>query len=319
MKDSFSRDINYMRISVTDRCNLRCKYCMPEEGIEKLGHDDILSFNSIKRIVEAATGLGITKYRITGGEPLVRKGIVNLVEDLAKIDGLQELAMTTNGIMLFKHAEALKEAGLDRVNISIDSLKHDKYKEITRGGNLDDVFEGIKVALKVGLTPVKLNVVVIKDFNDDEILDFAQLSISYPLDIRFIELMPIGSISKAQKSRYLSNDEIKKALTGLIPLEKQDGVADLYHFPNAKGRVGFISPMSHKFCSSCNKIRLTADGKIKPCLHTNQEIDLNQVLKTNDDELLMETIKAAIYDKTEKHHLNDGKRSVNRGMNQIGG
>lgn len=319
MKDMFCRDIRYMRISVTDRCNLRCTYCMPEEGIEKLAHSDILSFESIKRIVKAATGLGITKYRITGGEPLVRKDIGNLVEDLAKIDGVLDLAMTTNGIMLSKHAEALKKAGLDRVNISIDSLKHDKYKEITRGGNLDDVFAGINAALKAGLTPVKLNVVVIKGFNDDEILDFAQLSISHPLEIRFIELMPIGSVYSSQENSYLSNEKIKNIITGLIPLEKYNGVADLYHFPNAKGMIGFISPMSHQFCSSCDKIRLTADGKIKPCLHTNREIDLNQILKTNDDDLLKETIQNAIYHKVERHHLNDGKKPVNRGMNQIGG
>jgi len=196
MKDSFGREISYMRISVTDRCNMRCKYCMPEEGVDNLGHDKILSFENIQRIVKAAASLGITKYRITGGEPLARKGIVSLIEGLAKIEGVEELAMTTNGTMLAEHAEALKEAGLQRVNISVDSLKYDKYEEITRGGDLDAAFEGVNAALKFGLTPLKLNVVVIGGVNDNEILDFVQLSINHPIDIRFIELMPIGQAER---------------------------------------------------------------------------------------------------------------------------
>lgn len=319
MKDSFGREISYMRISVTDRCNLRCKYCMPEEGVDNLGHDKILSFENIQRVVKAAVALGITKYRITGGEPLARKGIVNLVEGIAKIKGVEELAMTTNGTMLAQHAEALKEAGLQRVNISVDSLKYDKYEEITRGGDLDAAFEGVNAALKAGLTPLKLNVVVIGGVNDNEILDFVQLSINHPIDIRFIELMPIGQAGKDNGYRYLSSDEIKKKLPGLIRLDKQDGVADIYKYPEALGNIGFISPMSNMFCSSCDKIRLTADGKLKPCLHTDEEIDLNDVLKTNDDELLKETIRNAILHKGEKHHLNDGAKPVERGMSQIGG
>lgn len=319
MKDSFGREISYMRISVTDRCNLRCKYCMPEEGVDNLGHDKILSFENIQRIVKAAVALGITKYRITGGEPLARKGIVSLVEGIAKIEGVEELAMTTNGTMLAEYAESLKEAGLQRVNISVDSLKYDKYEEITRGGDLDAAFEGVNAALKAGLTPLKLNVVVIGGVNDNEILDFVQLSINHPIDIRFIELMPIGQAGKDNGYRYLSSDEIKKKLPALIRLDKQDGVADIYKYPEALGNIGFISPMSSMFCSSCDKIRLTADGKLKPCLHTDEEIDLNDVLKTNDDELLKETIRNAILHKGEKHHLNDGAKPVDRGMSQIGG
>jgi len=319
MKDSFGREISYMRISVTDRCNLRCRYCMPEEGIDNLGHDKILSFENIQRIVKAAVALGITKYRLTGGEPLARKGIVSLAEGIAKIKGVEELAMTTNGTMLAEHAEALKEAGLQRVNISVDSLKYDKYEEITRGGDLDAVFEGVNAALKAGLTPLKLNVVVIKGVNDNEILDFVQLSINHSIDIRFIELMPVGQAGKDNDYRYLSSDEIKKKLPGLIRLDKQDGVADIYKYPEALGNIGFISPMSNMFCSSCDKIRLTADGKLKPCLHTDEEIDLNDILKTNDDELLKETIRNAILHKGEKHHLNDGAKPVDRGMSQIGG
>lgn len=319
MKDSFGREISYMRISVTDRCNLRCRYCMPEEGVENLGHDKILSFEEITRIVKAAVELGITKYRLTGGEPLARKGIVNLVESLAKIDGVEELAMTTNGTMLADKADALKKAGLDRVNISVDSLIYHKYEEITRGGDLDAAFQGVNAALQAGLTPLKLNVVAIQGFNDDEILNFVQLSINHPIDIRFIELMPVGLAGKENDYRYLSSEEIKKRLPSLIRLDKQDGVAELYKYPEALGNIGFISPMSNHFCGSCNKIRLTADGKLKPCLHTDEEIDLNESLKTGDEELLKETIRNAILRKGDKHHLNDGAKPVDRSMSQIGG
>lgn len=319
MKDSFGREISYMRISVTDRCNLRCRYCMPEEGVENLGHGKILSFENIARIVKASTELGIEKYRLTGGEPLARKGIVDLVESLAKIDGVKELAMTTNGTMLADKAAALKEAGLKRVNISVDSLIYHKYEEITRGGDLDAAFEGVNAAMKGGLTPVKLNVVVMKGFNDDEILNFIQLTINHPIDIRFIELMPVGQAEKNNEYQYMSGDEIKSRLPGLIPLDRQEGVAELYRYPEAKGNIGFISPMSKLFCGSCDKIRLTADGKLKPCLHSDEEIDLNEILNTNDDELLKDTIRNAILRKGDKHHLNDGAKPVDRNMSQIGG
>lgn len=319
MKDGFGREISYMRISVTDRCNLRCRYCMPEEGVRNIGHENILSFEEIARIVRAAAELGITKYRITGGEPLARKGIVSLVESLAAIDGVRELAMTTNGTMLAQHAEALKQAGLKRVNISVDSLIPHKYEEITRGGDLDRALEGIDAALKHGLTPLKLNVVVMKGFNDDEILDFAKLTVDRPINIRFIELMPVGQVSKNNSCRYISSGEIKEKLPSLIPLDRRDGVAELYRYPEAKGNIGFISPMSDLFCGSCNKIRLTADGKLKPCLHSDEEIDLRGVLNTCGDAPLKEAIRAAILHKGEKHFLNDGAKPVERGMSQIGG
>ncbi|HML37398.1 MAG TPA: GTP 3',8-cyclase MoaA [Bacillota bacterium] len=319
MKDKFGREISYMRISVTDRCNLRCRYCMPAEGVEDLGHENILSFEDIERIVKASAALGITKYRLTGGEPLARKGIVSLVEALSKIEGVGELAMTTNGTMLAQHAEALKNAGLQRVNISVDSLIYHKYEEITRGGDLDAVFEGVNAALKFGLTPVKLNVVVMEGFNDDEILNFVQLSINHPLDIRFIELMPVGQTSEENRYRYLSSEDIKKKLPALIPLNKQEGVAELYKYPEGLGTIGFISPMSNLFCGSCDKIRLTADGKLKPCLHSDEEIDLRGILKTNDDELLKEIVRKAILHKGDKHYLNEGAKPVARSMSQIGG
>lgn len=319
MKDSFSREIKYMRISVTDRCNLRCKYCMPEEGVDNLGHGGILSYEEISRIVKASTSLGITKYRLTGGEPLARLGIVSLVENLAAIKGVEELAMTTNGTLLADKAKALKAAGLQRVNISVDSLIYDKYKAITRGGDLYAVFEGIRAALEAGLTPLKLNVVAMKGFNDDEIQNFVKLSIDHPIDIRFIELMPVGKPGKKKDFQYMSSEEIRNKLPGLISLDRQEGVSELYRYTESRGNIGFISPMSHMFCSSCDKIRLTADGKLKPCLHTNEEIDLNQVLRTGNDQLLEDTIREAILRKGERHHLNDGAEPVDRGMSQIGG
>lgn len=319
MKDNFGREINYLRISVTDRCNLRCKYCMPAEGVENLGHDRILSFENIERIVKASAGLGIKKYRITGGEPLARIGIVNLIENLAKIDGVEELAMTTNGTMLAKHAAALKKAGLNRVNISLDTLNHTKFKEITRGGHLDDVFDGINAAFKEGLTPVKLNVVAMKGFNDDEIIDFIQLTYQHALDIRFIELMPIGHAEVDRGYGFLSKEEIMEKLPSLIHINDQDGVADNYKYPGAIGRIGFISAMSSHFCNACNKIRLTADGKLKTCLHSNQEIDLSKVLDTGNDEQLKETILNAILHKEDRHHLNEGAKPIHRDMNKIGG
>jgi cyclic pyranopterin phosphate synthase len=292
---------------------------MPEEGVQNLGHGKILSYEDITRIVKASTSLGITKYRLTGGEPLARLGIVDLVKSLSSIDGVEELAMTTNGTLLADKADALKAAGLQRVNVSVDSLLYHRYEEITRGGDLDAAFEGINAALKAGLTPLKLNVVMMKGFNDDELLNFVQLSINHPINIRFIELMPIGRAGQNKDYQYLSSEEIKKKLPSLIPLHKQEGVAELYRYPESQGNIGFISPMSNMFCSSCDKIRLTADGKLKPCLHTDEEIDLNSVLKTGDDELLKDTIREAILRKGEKHHLNDGAKPVERGMSQIGG
>lgn len=319
MKDNFGRDINYMRISITDRCNLRCTYCMPEDGIENIGHDQILSFESIERIVKASVALGIKKFRITGGEPLARKGVVELIGKLSKIDGVEELTMTTNGIMLGKYANDLKKAGLSRVNVSLDTLNHTKYSKITRGGDLDEVFNGINAAMRAGLTPMKLNVVAMKGFNDGEIIDFLQLTYQYPYEIRFIELMPIGQAEASQEYELMTVEEIKKKLPALRPIEGSHGVAETFKYPGAIGTIGLISPMSRHFCNECNKIRLTADGKLKPCLHSNEEIDLNAALAQGDDEVLQELIKNAILGKDEKHYLNEGAAPISRDMNKIGG
>lgn len=319
MKDNFGREINYMRISITDRCNLRCTYCMPEEGIENIGHEQILSFEEIERVVKAAATLGIKKFRITGGEPLARKGVVQLVEKLTKIEGVEEVTMTTNGTLLDKFASDLKKAGLSRVNISIDSLNPTKYRKITRGGDIEEAYAGINAATKAGLTPVKLNVVAMKGFNDDEILDFVQLTYQYPFEIRFIELMPIGNAEVGEEFDLITVEDIKEKLPALRPVQGPHGVADTYKYPGATGTIGLISPMSRHFCGECNKIRLTADGKLKPCLHSNREIDLSEVLKHGSDEDVQEAIKNAILNKDERHHLNEGATPIERDMNKIGG
>lgn len=319
MKDNFGREISYLRISVTDRCNLRCQYCMPEEGIDSIGHENILTFENIERIVRAAAELGIEKYRITGGEPLARKGIVGLIDNLSKIEGVKELAMTTNGTLLADKAEALKKAGLHRVNVSLDTLNPTRYKHITRGGHLDEAIAGINAAMKVGLTPLKLNVVVMKGFNDNEIMDFVQLTYQHPYQIRFIELMPIGLATEGNEYGFISNEEVKKKLPMLTPVAEKNGVAEVFKYPGAMGTIGFISALSSHFCGECNKIRLTADGKLKTCLHSNQEIDLNETLKQGEDGLLKEVLQRAILKKEARHHLNEGSKPISRDMNKIGG
>ncbi len=309
-----------MRISITDLCNLRCQYCMPVEGICKKEREDILTLEEIVKIVKAGVKLGIDKIRITGGEPLVRKGIVEFIQLISNIDGIKDIAITTNGILLPKYAKDLKKAGLKRVNISIDSLNPDKYKEITRGGDLSKVLDGINEAIRIGLTPVKLNVVAIGGYNDDEIEDFIQLTKDKPIDVRFIELMPIGEASQWGKDKFISNEYIQSKFSNLIELERESSSpAKYYKLPGAKGRVGFINPISNHFCGDCNRLRLTADGKLRPCLHSNNEIDILEVAR-NNPEKIYDILKSAILSKPEKHdlHSKDHEES-NRNMFQIGG
>ena len=320
MADRFSRDISYLRISITDLCNMRCQYCMPADGIKKKDHQELLSFEDIVSIVRSSVPLGISKLRITGGEPLVRKGIINLIEQLAAIPEIKEIAMTTNGSFLKTMAEPLKDAGLTRFNISIDSLRNDRYKEITRGGNLQEVLEGIKTVLSLKMTPLKLNTVMIGGINDDEAGEFARLTMHDDIDVRFIELMPIGEASQWSKNRFISNDIIREKL-GLLVTEKTEpgSPATYYRLPGAKGRIGFINPISHHFCHECNRLRLTSDGKLKPCLHSDDEIDLMPLLNQTGDKMT-EMIAKAIELKPEKHGLNQ-KDPVytRRNMCQIGG
>ena len=318
MKDNINREINYLRISITDRCNLRCKYCMPTEGIEKKYHDEILSFEEIVEVVKVAVSLGITKIRITGGEPLVRKGVVGLISNISAVDGVEEIAMTTNGVLLKDHAKELKDAGLDRVNISLDSLNKEKYKEITQGGRIEDVIAGIDAAQEVGLEPIKVNVVIMKDFNVDEIMDFSKLTIKRNIEIRFIELMPFGTIGENNRDNYISNEDVKKKFSSLERLESTDSVAEYYKLPDSLGKIGFINPISNSFCSKCNKIRLTSDGKLKTCLHSNDEIDIKDALLKKDCDQLKGIILNAINEKPKEHSINHHE-PIERNMYKIGG
>ena len=316
MKDELGREIGYLRISLTDRCNLRCRYCMPAEGVEKQCHSDILSLEEVAEIAREAVALGVHKIRLTGGEPLVRKGVTELCRELSAIPGVDDLAMTTNGILLPKMAKELKEAGLRRVNISLDTLDAEKYRHITWGGELKEAAEGIRAAFAAGLCPVKINTVLIGGFNDDEIPQLTELTRLYPMDVRFIELMPIGDTEEFGEQAYIPGERVLEQVPELEAVESS-GVAKCYRLPDGKGNVGLISPLSNCFCSECNRIRLTADGFIKPCLHSREEIPVRGL----HGEELREQLRTAIRHKPERHgELSYSDRSESRrGMNAIGG
>lgn len=318
MVDAFGREINYLRLSITDRCNLRCKYCMPEDGIEKVKHEDILTLEELSEIVRTFAELGINKVRITGGEPLVRKGILSLISNIRSFEGIKEIALTTNGMLLKDMALDLKKAGLDRVNISVDSLNPEKYAMMTRGGQLKRVLEGIQAAKQVGLTPIKLNVVLIGGFNDDEVFDFVALTKDEAIDVRFIELMPIGEVAQWSLENFLPNDYILQRVPHLKPvkIEDQSSPARYYRLPKGLGRIGLISPISCKFCQYCNRIRLTSEGKLKYCLHSNEEFDLGKVLRSKAS--LKEYIEESILKKPLAHTIEQGDFIV-RNMVQVGG
>lgn len=317
MLDAYNRKINYLRISVTDRCNLRCRYCMPESGIPKKAHAQILSIEEIETIVRVAAELGINKVRITGGEPLVRNGILDICRRIGAIDGLNEICLTTNGVMLGDMAKDLKEAGVTRVNVSLDTLDPDKYKQITRFGELSDVLRGIQTAREVGLLPMKINVVLIGGFNDDEITDFVELTREDDVDVRFIELMPIGECVGWDSKCFIPASSILEREPRLEPLPHVGAsVESLYRVPGYKGRVGLINPMSHPFCSECNRIRVTADGKLKTCLHSAEEIEL----KGLSAQEVKERIASAVTNKPLRHTMNEHTKSESiRDMFQIGG
>ena len=318
MRDRFGRDISYLRISLTDLCNLRCVYCMPAEGVCKLRHEQVLSIEEITEIAAAAAELGIRKIRLTGGEPLVRRGVVELVRALKALPELEELALTTNGILLPELAGPLKEAGLDRVNISLDTLDPDKYRRLTRIGELDRALAGIRAAEAAGLGPIKLNAVLIGGVNDDEIPALAELTRAKPIEMRFIELMPIGETDPFGPEAYLPVDTVLRRLPELEPLPSRRGsVAKRYRLPGAAGTVGLISPVSCSFCGECNRIRLTADGSLKPCLHAAREFPMRGL----HGEALREAILAAVNAKPEAHGVLDAVRrsEAGRNMNEIGG
>lgn len=318
MIDSYGRNINYLRISVTDLCNLRCRYCMPEEGITKIQYNEILRLEEIYELAKTFVSLGVNKIRITGGEPLIRKGILNLIENIGKLEGIKDFAMTTNGILLKKYAKDLKSAGLNRVNVSLDTLDAKKYYDITKVGSHKDVLEGIEEAKRVGLAPIKLNTVLVGGFNDTEIEDFVNLTKNEEIDVRFIELMPIGQAKDWSLDKFISNKTVLEKVKELKEITKEDvsSPANYYKLPNGKGRVGLINPISCKFCTNCNRVRLTADGKVKPCLHSNDEIDLRSALRNGED--VKKIILNLIKNKPKEHNLEDGEY-IKRNMIAIGG
>lgn len=326
MRDGFSRNIEYLRISVTDRCNLRCTYCMPEHGVQLKRHDEILTLEEIGRVVDAVAPMGISKIRLTGGEPLARKGLPALVKRIKANPLIKDIAVTTNGTLLAQYAGQLKRAGLDRVNISLDTLDGDRYRQITRRGDISQVHQGIAAALAAELDPVKINVVVIKGVNEHEIVHFAGMTLQHALHVRFIELMPIGESDAAALSTYLPAQEIKKIVEDKYQLSpvlhvQGSGPAKYYQIPGAKGTVGFIGAISEHFCHACNRLRLTADGKLRPCLQKSTEFDLLQPLRNGASlEELRQLVAEAIRQKPKEHDMElAGWGGQERKMSQIGG
>jgi GTP 3',8-cyclase len=323
--DRCNRKLNYLRISITDRCNLRCVYCMPYDFIPKLQHKEILSYEEILRIVRISVRLGISKVRITGGEPLIRKGVYDFLKQLTKIHGLLDVSLTTNGVLLKDNIHKIKSAGIKRINISLDTLNRKKFRQIAGYDFFNQIWEGIELAQKMGFDPIKINVVPLKGVNDDELPDIAALSIAYPFYIRFIEYMPMGT-NQMEIDRHLLFPEIKKRidqLGKLIPVEKgmNDGPAERFKFESARGEIGFIRPISRHFCNTCNRLRLTASGQLRPCLMSDVQVDLKTPLRKgcSDDELI-EVFLKAVRLKPSEHNLSvDHPAGVSAQMCAIGG
>lgn len=333
MKDTHGRTIDYLRISLTDRCNFRCIYCMPEDGVQQLSHTEILRIEEIEQLVEIAAKKGITRIRLTGGEPLVRKGVVDLIRHITQTPGIESVALTTNGSLLPRMAQELKAAGLSRVNISLDTLNPEQFKMITRNGTLADTLQGIDAALHYEFKPVKINAVSVRSLNQD-FLQFAKLSIDRPLHVRFIEYMPVGDssgvdgcgwgpqdvISSEEVHDIINEQAVAEGLAALVPTDKNKpegwGPARYFQFENAQGTVGFISPLSRHFCGECNRLRLTADGKLRACLFSDTEYDIKQALRSGSEQAVFEVLEAALMAKPDEHHFKVGTQ---RGMSQIGG
>ena len=330
MKDQYGREITYLRLSVTDLCDLRCLYCMPEQGVPKKRHEDMLTEDEMIAAVEAAASLGIRKVRITGGEPLVKRNILSICRRTAAVSGIQAIGLTTNGTRLRELAVPLREAGVRHLNMSLDTLDPEKYARITRCGRLQDALDGLHAALDAGFETVKLNTVLIGGFNDSEIPALAALTLDYAVDVRFIELMPMAGMKAFPPSAFISADAVLKALSGagletkarpgagLEELPSDGGVAKRYRLPGAKGSIGLIRPRSEQFCSECSRIRLTADGMLKPCLHSNAEYSL----KGLPPEEMRERIREAILAKPAWHGglaACSADARIGRGMNAIGG
>jgi len=306
--DQYDRHLNYLRVSITDRCNLQCMYCVPQDLITRLSHEDILTYEEILHIVTIGISLGVTKVRVTGGEPLVRKGVYEFLAELTRIPGLLDVSLTTNGIYLKDNAEKIRSAGINRINISLDTLNPQKYKQITGKDTFDQVWQGIQTAQDMGFTPIKLNVVALDGVNDDELVEMAKLSFAYPFHVRFIEYMPIGQ-SRMGNGPLLLAPEIKKrisALGNLVPVQnsKNDGPAKRYRFEGGRGEIGFIPALSQHFCDKCNRLRLTASGKLRPCLLSDHQEDIKGPLRSGcSDQELAEIFLKTVDHKPSDHNL----------------
>jgi len=324
LHDQFHRRLNYLRVSVTDRCNLRCVYCVPRESIPRMSHRDILRYEEILRIIRIGVDLGITKIRITGGEPLVRKDLLAFLEQLTRQEGLADVALTTNAVLLQAFLKPLQAAGIKRLNISLDTLRRDRFARLTGRDHFDRVWSAIEKAHAMGFDPIKLNVVAMRGVNDDEFEAIAALTRRYPYQVRFIEYMPMGN-PNLTGDPYMSNDEVRRRLERTdelepVPRDSNDGPAQRFRYPGAPGEVGFISPLSHHFCDSCNRLRLTAGGKLRPCLLSNREFDLITPLRAgaSDEELAAIFLEGARL-KPMAHGLIAGGRKVDARMSSIGG
>lgn len=314
MQDLYGRTVDYLRLSVTDLCNFRCRYCMPEEGICKRDHREILTVEDCIEIGIASVNCGIKKIRLTGGEPLVRRGILDICRGLRQIPGLQELCLTTNGSLLPEMAQPLWDAGVDRLNISLDTLRPERFRHMTRCGTLEQTLQGVEAAEKAGFQSLKFDTVLIGGFNDDEVSDLIALTLDHPWEMRFIELMPMGPCAHWEKSCFLPVESLPKRNPALQQLDT-NGVARRYRLPDAVGTVGLISPVSHDFCDRCSRIRVTADGSLKGCLHAREEISLRNL----HGDALEDAIRQGILHKPQRHHLAERPSDTPRNMNQIGG
>jgi cyclic pyranopterin phosphate synthase len=325
--DPFGRAVQYLRISVTDRCNLRCTYCMPESGVPYENRDEVLTYEEILRLVHLLAQHGLQKVRLTGGEPLVRRELPTLVREIAAIPAITDLGLTTNGVLLARYAQELWDAGLRRINISLDTLQPERFAQIARFAKFDDATAGLAAAEDVGFSPIKLNMVVMRGINDDEVAEMAALTFDHAYDVRFLEYMPIGQVTPWQwKAQYVSNEEVLSALRErfeLVPIETAEtSTSRVFQIPGAKGRVGVINPISHKFCAGCNRLRLTANGALVPCLSDNYEYDLKTPLRAGaSDQELIQHVQNALAHKPQQ---SDFEGRAERGgslriMAQIGG
>ena len=328
MKDNYGRIIDYLRISLTDRCNFRCRYCMPPEGVEMMEHKEILTLEEIVRLAEISAGLGVSKVRLTGGEPLVRKGVVDLIRRISSIHGIGNISMTTNGFFLEKMAEDLKRSGLTSLNVSLDTVSREKFKTITRRDGLEQVLQGISAAKEAGFNPIKINAVALRGFNDEEIISLADYAVKEGLLLRFIEQMPFdlnhenSFMAAAEIIEMLceKHGEVEALEYGKRILSAGRGPASLYRYKKSGLITGFITPMSNHFCGSCNRLRVTSDGKLKPCLLSADEIDLRVQLRNgSSDESIRERLIYSIGLKPESHGLHKYTFGSERGMSKIGG